>query len=925
MTISEEEAGQGIVHMADSYWHIQCFTCITCGRPVSYKSENVLLVGSQPMCDACTFQCFACQKPITEEVILCDKDPYHLECFACNLCGMPITSNVFARVDGGAIHCQDCQQPPVDSLSPREPTVRAASAPSSPKQASTETSHRDVGSYDLQNAHSSPLLDSNEPIRTRHKRSHTVSGAVPDTYALEAEEAPLRSLDDVISKAMIESPASPVKPAASLESDADASENDVITSSEPQSLPSAATNGSQDASSDTAFCAETQQRLSDVIHSEILQAYSNNSPGYETPIQRKNRSASSALHDLWNRPGSVSESEILKNLSLYDSEFEALIATPEFTRRHEQSWNFRSSSALSTSLPNHSNEASPLIDGDSTQSGPTTGTWTTGGLEGARQQILDEITQLEIQRHIALAELLGVQSINEHMPAHSSSVHARVDNALESLRAHLDTVKAEYRKELESLAIMQQSLRQELRPLLNVRSTLMNESQLLAQHVDELTVQVAELETRARKASISKQPLADNAQPLASTPPTSSATSLITPGQSLSASSPSPSPGLSLNQGSTSTSEAAVPLNHAVAEPALIQTSVSEPRQAPSKLSHPANVTSTSLPQPSLAPSTSRLEQSLPPLPPPRKFRWIKPKLLTPELAALGETLLLPAHEIGKSRNVPTISPPVPPKDATSMGRASLEGTSPIGSLRRAPAGAAEGQRHRRMPSIPNCVPSPLGTSMIGRSLDEQVHLEGDTLVPRLVDWCIVAVETNGLQDEGLYRKSGSTYAQRKLVQLFDSGKAFDLCDLHEFNDVAVIAGVLKLYLRKLPDPLISYDMYSQFMELGERLAQSPAAVASMQALLEGLSPVRLATLKRVCLHLKVVHQHQLQTRMNARNLGLVFGRAYNMLTPATLMRAPEPTLELLETPRYARIVECMSFPLTDLVLIDHAPVLFVE
>lgn len=372
-----------------------------------------------------------------------------------------------------------------------------------------------------------------------------------------------------------------------------------------------------------------------------------------------------------------------------------------------------------------------------------------------------------------------------------------------------------------------------------------------------------------------------------------------------------PSPSASLNpmvsQGPASATETLAPSSHAVTQPAPAKTSVLTPSiTQPTMSPQPASVVSPSSQQTSPVPSASRLEQSLPPLPTPRKFRWIKPKLLTPELAALGETLLLPAHELGRSKTNPVISPPVPPKDAMTGGRASLEGSSPIGSLKRA-SRAASGQRHRRMPSIPNCVPSPLGTSMIGRSLDEQVHLEGGTLVPRLVDWCLVAVETNGLQDEGLYRKSGSTHAQRQLIQLFDSGKAFDLCDIHEFNDVAVITGVLKSYLRKLPDPLISYDMYSQFMDLGERLAQSPAAVASMQALLEGLSPVHLATLKRVCLHLKIVHQHQLQTRMNARNLGLVFGRAYPLLTPATLMRAPEPTLELLETPRYARIVECTS------------------
>lgn len=69
--ITDEQAENGVVHMAGAYWHMDCFTCITCGRPVPCEQENVLLVGSQPMCGSCTFNCTACGMPITDEVILC--------------------------------------------------------------------------------------------------------------------------------------------------------------------------------------------------------------------------------------------------------------------------------------------------------------------------------------------------------------------------------------------------------------------------------------------------------------------------------------------------------------------------------------------------------------------------------------------------------------------------------------------------------------------------------------------------------------------------------------------------------------------------------------------------------------------------------------------------------------------------------------
>lgn len=160
----------------------------------------------------------------------------------------------------------------------------------------------------------------------------------------------------------------------------------------------------------------------------------------------------------------------------------------------------------------------------------------------------------------------------------------------------------------------------------------------------------------------------------------------------------------------------------------------------------------------------------------------------------------------------------------------------------------------------------------MGRSLIEQVELEGNA-VPALVSHCVVAIEANGLEDEGLYRKSGSSQQQRQIIQLFDSGSSFDLCDFDQFNDVSAIAGVLKSYLRELPDPLIPYESLSSFVELAEK--PGALSIASMRSLLSQLPVPHYETLRRLCVHLRVIHDHNTSTRMTARNLGIVFGRAY--------------------------------------------------
>lgn len=42
-----------------------------------------------------------------------------------------------------------------------------------------------------------------------------------------------------------------------------------------------------------------------------------------------------------------------------------------------------------------------------------------------------------------------------------------------------------------------------------------------------------------------------------------------------------------------------------------------------------------------------------------------------------------------------------------------------------------------------------------------------------------------------------------------EKGSAADLTDVHPMN----IASVIKLYLRKLPEPLLTYDLYQDWLE----------------------------------------------------------------------------------------------------------------
>jgi Rho-type GTPase-activating protein 1/2 len=92
------------------------------------------------------------------------------------------------------------------------------------------------------------------------------------------------------------------------------------------------------------------------------------------------------------------------------------------------------------------------------------------------------------------------------------------------------------------------------------------------------------------------------------------------------------------------------------------------------------------------------------------------------------------------------------------------------------------------------------------------VEAEGRT-IPLLVERCIAAVELRGMDYEGIYRKSGGAAQMRSIQTSFEQGLDPDLTDDDEYNDICAVTSILKQYLRELPNPLMTFELYPQFLE----------------------------------------------------------------------------------------------------------------
>lgn len=101
--------------------------------------------------------------------------------------------------------------------------------------------------------------------------------------------------------------------------------------------------------------------------------------------------------------------------------------------------------------------------------------------------------------------------------------------------------------------------------------------------------------------------------------------------------------------------------------------------------------------------------------------------------------------------------------------------------------------------------------TVFGISLEEHLRVTNRKLAFPL-EVCICALTEFGMLEEGLFRVVGSASKVKRLKLAIDSG-CFSLPLLNEYTDVHVLASTLKSYLRDLPEPLLTYKLYDEWMD----------------------------------------------------------------------------------------------------------------
>ncbi|KAM6113575.1 unconventional myosin-IXb isoform 3-T5 [Phoenicopterus ruber ruber] len=167
--------------------------------------------------------------------------------------------------------------------------------------------------------------------------------------------------------------------------------------------------------------------------------------------------------------------------------------------------------------------------------------------------------------------------------------------------------------------------------------------------------------------------------------------------------------------------------------------------------------------------------------------------------------------------------------------------------------------------------------------------------VPVVMEKLLEYVEMHGLYTEGIYRKSGSANRMKELKQLLQADP--NSVKLENYP-IHTITGILKQWLRELPDPLMTSAQYNDFLRAVE-LPEKQEQLCAIYSVLEQLPQANHDTLERLIFHLVKVALIEDVNRMSPNALAIVFAPC--------LLRCPDTSDPLTSMKDVSKTTMCVE------------------
>ncbi|XP_056179841.1 rho GTPase-activating protein 44 isoform X2 [Falco biarmicus] len=160
-----------------------------------------------------------------------------------------------------------------------------------------------------------------------------------------------------------------------------------------------------------------------------------------------------------------------------------------------------------------------------------------------------------------------------------------------------------------------------------------------------------------------------------------------------------------------------------------------------------------------------------------------------------------------------------------------------------------------------------------GKPLEEHLAVSGREIAFP-VEACVTMLLECGMQEEGLFRVAPSASKLKKLKA------ALDCCvvDVQEYSaDPHAIAGALKSYLRELPEPLMTFELYEEWIQ-ASNIPEQEKRLQALWSTCEKLPKANYNNIRYVIKFLAKLTEYQDTNKMTPSNVAIVLGP--NLLWP---------------------------------------------
>nr|XP_033784042.1 rho GTPase-activating protein 1 isoform X2 [Geotrypetes seraphini] len=181
-----------------------------------------------------------------------------------------------------------------------------------------------------------------------------------------------------------------------------------------------------------------------------------------------------------------------------------------------------------------------------------------------------------------------------------------------------------------------------------------------------------------------------------------------------------------------------------------------------------------------------------------------------------------------------------------------------VRSLQKTPPGGQKPVPPR--PPLPN---QQFGVSL--QHLKERNLNPGD--IPLVIKETITFLQEHALMTEGIFRRSANTQIVKEVQQKYNMGVPVNF---QEYEDVHLPAVILKTFLRELPEPLLTFKLYNDFVNFSN--VEENKQVENLRKILQTLPQENYEVLRFLTTFLVQVSARSDQNKMTNANLAVVFG-----------------------------------------------------